>query len=199
MTVKNKFQLKREATYRKLLEAGMACFAEKGYASTTLSDIVARTGQTKGAFYGHFPSKEQLFLHVLDYQMQLTAGWMNVPKQFDPRETTLAEVLAITLERLSQMLGGAENWILVLIDFHLQTKQDPAMQDKLKAKYGEWLGGIEELVAVLQEKGWVAPDKDVREIAMQTIAFNEGYTIFSALFGGTNSHALIQGLVKLME
>jgi len=73
------------------------------------------------------------------------------------------------------------------------------MQDKLKAKYGEWLGGIEELIAVLQEKGWVAPDKDFREIAMQTIAFNEGYTIFSALFGGTNSHALIQGLVKLME
>lgn len=197
--VKNKFQLKREATYRKLLEAGMACFAEKGYASTTLTDIVARTGQTKGAFYGHFQSKEQLFLHVLDFQMQLTAGWMNVPKEYDPKETTLAEVLTITLARLSQMLNGIDNWITVLIDFHLQTKQDPAMQDKLKAKYGEWIDGIRALVVVLQQKGWIAPEKDARLIAMQAIALNEGYTIFSVLFGGTNGDALIQGLVKLME
>jgi AcrR family transcriptional regulator len=196
---KNKFQLKREATYQLLIEAGMTCFAEKGYAATTLGDIVARTGHTKGAFYGHFESKEQLFLHILDYQLQITNGWTNVPEEFSPADTTLEEVLVITLTRLGQMLKGINNWILVLVDFYQQTKHLPEIQAKLKEKYREWVAGIEDLITVLQERGWISREKDTRLIAMQVIAFNEGYTIFSVLFEGTNTDVLIQGLAKLMS
>ncbi|WP_284642987.1 TetR/AcrR family transcriptional regulator [Paenibacillus silviterrae] len=197
--IKNKFQLKREATYKLLVEAGMTCFSEKGYAATTLSDIVARTGHTKGAFYGHFTSKEQLFMHVLDYQIQLTNGWTDIPKQFSPADTTLEEVLSITLLRLGQMVKGFDKWIVVLIDFYQQTKHDPEIHSMLKEKYREWIAGIEALVITLQEKRWIAPDKDPRLIAMQVIAFNEGYAVFSILFGGTDPQAHIQGLVKLMS
>lgn len=198
MLKKNKFQLKREATYKLLIEAGMLCFAEKGYAATTLGDIVERIGHTKGAFYGHFESKEQLFLHILDYQIQLTNGWTDIPKHYSSADTTLEEVLTVTLTRLSQMLKGVDNWILVLVDFYQQTKQNPEIQRLLKEKYGQWVAGIETLIEVLQKQGWISEDKDTRTIAMQVIAFNEGYTVFSILFGGTNPQALIQGLVKLM-
>ncbi|MCU6792349.1 TetR/AcrR family transcriptional regulator [Paenibacillus sp. WQ 127069] len=196
---KNKFQLKREATYQLLVEAGMKCFSEKGYAATTLGDIVARTGHTKGAFYGHFTSKEQLFMHVLDYQIQLTNGWTDIPRQFNPANTTLEEVISITLTRLAQMLKGADNWIVVLIDFYQQTKHDPVVHGMLKEKYREWIAGIEALVNTLQEQGWIPPDKDTRLIAMQVISFNEGYAVFSLLFGGTDPQAHIKGLVKLMS
>lgn len=195
---KNKFQLKREATYKMLLEAGMKCFSEKGYASTTLGDIVARTGHTKGAFYGHFDSKEQLFFHILDYQFEITKGWSKVPLDYSPANTSLEEVITLTLTRLGQMLN-VDNWIVVLADFYHQVKQHPEYQEKLKEKYREWVAGIEDLVAVLQEKGWISKDKDTHMIAVQVIAFNEGYTLFSTLFGGSNPQALIQGLVKLMS
>ncbi|NQX61314.1 TetR/AcrR family transcriptional regulator [Paenibacillus qinlingensis] len=196
---KNKFQLKREATYQLLVEAGMMCFSEKGYAATTLGDIVARTGHTKGAFYGHFTSKEMLFMHVLNYQIQITDGWAEIPKQFNPKDTSLEEVLSITLTRLGQMLKGLDKWIVVLIDFYQQTKHDPEIHSMLKHKYREWIAGIEALVNTLQVQGWIAPDKDVRLIAMQVIAFNEGYAVFSLLFGGTDPIAHIKGLVKLMS
>jgi AcrR family transcriptional regulator len=196
---KNKFQQKREATYKLLLEAGMQCFSEKGYAATTLGDIVERTGHTKGAFYGHFKSKEELFIHLMDYQFEITRGWTDVPKEYSPAETTLEEVIAITLTRLGQMLKGKENWIVVLVDFYLQTKHDPVYSVKLKDKYREWVAGIETLVVVLQEQGWISKDKDARQTAMQIIAFNEGFTIFSLLFGGSNPQAHFQGLIKLMS
>ncbi|MGO4547978.1 TetR family transcriptional regulator [Paenibacillus sp. 2TAB23] len=140
---KNKFQLKREATYQLLLEAGMNCFSEKGYAATTLGDIVARTGHTKGAFYGHFTNKEQLFMHVLDYQLQLTNGWTDIPKQYSPADTTLEEVLSITLTSLGQMVKGVDKWIVVLIDFYQQTKHDSEIHGMLKGKYRKWIAGIE--------------------------------------------------------
>lgn len=196
---KNKFQLKREATYRMLIEAGWHCFAEKGYAATTLGDIVARTGHTKGAFYGHFQKKEELFFHVLDYQIELTEGWWNIPAEYSPADTTLEQVIEHTLTRLGQLLMGIDNWIVVLVDFYQQTKQDAQIQRVLREKYGQWIAGIEKLVLSLQEQGWISKDKDPAPIAMQIIAFNEGYTIFSALFGGTNPRVLIQGLTKLMQ
>lgn len=196
---KNKFQLKREATYRQLLDAGMKCFAEKGFASTTIGDIVARTGHTNGAFYVHFRTKEQLFLQVLDYQLDITSGWSDVPKEYSPANTTLEEVIAITLTRLGDMLMGVDNWIVALVDFYQQTKQDPEIQDLFKAKYRQWIAGIENLVRNLQLQGWIEIDRDPRPIAMQIIAFNEGYSVFSALFGGTDPQVLIQGLVKLLR
>lgn len=196
---KNKFQLKREATYQLLLESGLKCFSEKGYAATTLGDIVERTGHTKGAFYGHFTSKEELFLHILDYQQQLTAGWTDVPKEYSPSNTTLEEVLTITISRLGEMLKGVDNWIVVLVDFAQQTKHIPELQDKLKEKYQEWVAGIENLIRVLQEQGWVSKEKDIHTIAVQVIAFNEGATIFSHLFGANHGQAYIQGLVKIIS
>jgi hypothetical protein len=72
------------------------------------------------------------------------------------------------------------------------------MHGMLKKKYREWVVGIESLVIVLQEQGWLSRDKDTHRIAMQIIAFNEGFTINSVLFGGFDEQALIQGLVKLL-
>lgn len=43
-----------------LVDCAQALFLEKGYEATTVADILARTGLSKGAFYHHFESKEDL-------------------------------------------------------------------------------------------------------------------------------------------
>lgn len=176
----------------------MICFSEKGYAATTLGDIVERTGQTKGAFYGHFQSKEEFFFHIMRYRQSLSSGWTNIPKQFNPADTTLEEVLLATLAQLQQMWKAGSNWILVLVDFYQQTKHDPELHEMLKREYRGWVAEIETYVNVLREQGWISHNKDPHLIAMQIIAFNEGFTTFSVLFGGSNREAFIQGMVKLL-
>lgn len=49
-----------EQTVEKILNAAAALFAEKGYAHTTLQDIIDATGLSKGAVYHHFQSKEEI-------------------------------------------------------------------------------------------------------------------------------------------
>lgn len=199
---KNKFQLKREATYRKLIEAADKCFLEKGFSSTTIGDIVALTGQTNGAFYVHFESKEQLFLHILEYRQELSRGWTETPKQYRPETTTLEEVITISVTRLQDMLKGNENfqnWILVLVDFYLQTKQNPEMRSILEKKYLEWVAGIESFIDALKEQGWVSQEKDSHQLAKQVLAYNDGISMNSVLFGGPDAQAYIQGLVRLLS
>ena len=55
-----------EQTVEKILDAAAALFAEKGYQSTTLQDIIDATGLSKGAVYYHFRSKEEIARKVGD-------------------------------------------------------------------------------------------------------------------------------------
>jgi TetR/AcrR family transcriptional repressor of nem operon len=50
-----------------LLDAALAVIRTKGYSATTIDDICQRAGVTKGAFFHHFASKEQLALSAAGY------------------------------------------------------------------------------------------------------------------------------------
>jgi AcrR family transcriptional regulator len=67
----------------RLLEAGTALFAEKGYASTTVREIVAKAGVSKPVLYYYFKNKEGIFLAILDWaaekQEDLLAEVLDMP------------------------------------------------------------------------------------------------------------------------
>jgi AcrR family transcriptional regulator len=48
-----------------IIEAALACFTRKGYNNTTMDDIVAESGLSKGSLYWYFESKDQLFAESL--------------------------------------------------------------------------------------------------------------------------------------
>ncbi|VTU37981.1 HTH-type transcriptional regulator MtrR [Variovorax sp. PBL-H6] len=49
----------------RIVEAAVQLFATRGYASSTLEEVAAKAGFTKGAVYYYFKSKERLLLDVL--------------------------------------------------------------------------------------------------------------------------------------
>jgi AcrR family transcriptional regulator len=67
----------------RLLEAGTALFAERGYAGTTVQGIVGRAGVTKPVLYYYFESKAGLFRAILDragrMQEELLSGILESP------------------------------------------------------------------------------------------------------------------------
>lgn len=56
-----------EATVQKILDVSLKLFLEKGYEETTILDIVDQLGGlTRGAFYHHFKSKEEVLNAIND-------------------------------------------------------------------------------------------------------------------------------------
>ena len=55
----------KSASKERLLAAAARCFARKGYASCTVTDIAKEAGFAQGAVYVHFKSKEALFLEMI--------------------------------------------------------------------------------------------------------------------------------------
>ena len=60
------------STKRALLDNATQLFADRGYAGTSLDEVVAAAQVTKGALYHHFPSKLALFESVFDRLQEKT-------------------------------------------------------------------------------------------------------------------------------
>ncbi len=64
---------KSDKTKRYILEKSAPLFNQKGYAGTSLSDIMEATGLTKGGIYGNFKNKDEIALAAFDFNMDVLA------------------------------------------------------------------------------------------------------------------------------
>jgi len=58
---------RRQSTRRRILEAAVQVFAERGYHDAAVDDIVRASGTSKGAVYFHFPNKQGIFLALVEF------------------------------------------------------------------------------------------------------------------------------------
>jgi TetR/AcrR family transcriptional repressor of nem operon len=83
------------ATRTKLLDAARDVIRAQGYAATTVDDICAAAGVTKGSFFHHFPSKEQLGIAAIEqFNEAASAIFGSAPysTEPDPRDRVLGYV-----------------------------------------------------------------------------------------------------------
>ena len=66
MDVKDRRVAQGDATRAALIAAARELFGEQGYGDTSIDEVVARAGMTKGAVYHHFDGKEDLFRAVFE-------------------------------------------------------------------------------------------------------------------------------------
>lgn len=98
----------------KLLNAALHVIRAKGYAAATVDDICREAGVTKGSFFHHFKSKDDLALSAAAYWGELTESFFaSAPyhNATDPLERLLgyvdfrAEILAGDLSDYTCLLG----------------------------------------------------------------------------------------------
>lgn len=65
----NKHQLRTEATKKKLLSAAYEVFTRDGFEAARIEDIAALAGFTRGAYYAHFASKNDIFFALLEEKL----------------------------------------------------------------------------------------------------------------------------------
>ena len=56
----------KESTRQRILDAATDVFFEKGYHGAAVDDIVKASQTSKGSFYFHFPSKQDIFFSLVD-------------------------------------------------------------------------------------------------------------------------------------
>jgi TetR/AcrR family transcriptional regulator, transcriptional repressor for nem operon len=63
---------KAEATKTHIIQQAALLFNQKGYAGSSIADIMEATGLKKGGIYNHFKSKDEIALQAFDYAVSVT-------------------------------------------------------------------------------------------------------------------------------
>lgn len=92
-----------ERTRRQLVDSALRLFEENGFDRTPLQQIVADAALTKGAFYHHFQSKEDLLWHIqVEYlEAQIEAATEIVESDDEPIDQIRA-LITLSLEGVSK-------------------------------------------------------------------------------------------------
>lgn len=164
----------RKLTRAKLIDAALQLFSTSGYEHATVDDIAAAAGYSKGAYYFHFSTKDDILLELLrmwteDRSAALTAG-----VEFD----------APTGDAVREMLGGffsyeaAPRWPGVLLEFWAQAVRNPEVSKRLSAAYAGWRKQLETAFASVASTLNITSAEDAAAVAL---AAHDGFAVQTAI------------------
>jgi AcrR family transcriptional regulator len=137
-------QQRGEETRSHILDVAGELFAERGYDATSVADICARAGVTKGAFYHHFAAKQTVFLELRDRWLAPLEAQLTLAR--DPNET-----LPQLLQRVADMArtvfaeAGEDQRQQIFLELLSAARQDPTILPALLApmhRYREWFAQV---------------------------------------------------------
>lgn len=99
-----------EARREALLEAARAIFLEKGYAGTSMDEVVKRTGGSKASVYKYFGNKEGLFAAMFADRCQAFLASLAIP---DAISDNLEATLLLFADRVLTASLGEERIAMV--------------------------------------------------------------------------------------
>ena len=123
----NKHQQRTEATRLALLESARRIFARDGFEASRIEDIAAATGHTRGAFYAHFSTKQDLFFALLEQESNRRTQQVRAAMecQQDPEQRREA------LRKFYVNLISDRQWVMLLLEFKLFALRHPKLRAQL--------------------------------------------------------------------
>jgi len=168
-------------TRERLIESARYLFWERGFAGTSMADLLAHADVNSGSFYHFFESKEALLRAVLDlYLLALRPVIVNpaFAKTDDPAERIFA-ILAGYRERILQT-DCQYGCPLGRLALEIDPENRPA--HKLIAEnFQGWVGAVRECVEQMKDR--LPRDTDADALATYVLAVMEGGVMLSRSYG----------------
>ncbi|MGS0896626.1 TetR/AcrR family transcriptional regulator [Burkholderia stagnalis] len=111
---------------RRMREAALELFSEKGYDRTTAAEIAARAGVTERTFFRHFPDKREVLFNEAELHAGLDAAIAEAPPELGPLEAVVRAFQSVA-PMFEENLPFAESGRAVIA-------QTPALQERQLAK-----------------------------------------------------------------
>jgi AcrR family transcriptional regulator len=154
-------QARSQRTRLRILETSATAFAERGYEGVSLNQLIRESGLTKGAFYFHFASRDELALAAFRHkQQQLVAQIVEV---IDEQAPPLERLATLLRERARLLEQDPTLFAVVRLGIELTLKHGAGSE---YASFSELpLVIFERIVREGQERGEIRPELEPRRTA----------------------------------
>lgn len=128
-------QQRGEETRSRILDAALGAFARYGYDATGVAEICRRAGVTKGGFYYHFPSKQAVFLEMLERWLEGLDAQLEVTRS--GAETVPEKLLCMT-GLIRQVFQEAAGKLPIFLEFLTKAGHSPAVWQATVAPFRKY-------------------------------------------------------------
>ena len=185
----------------RIISESLKLFSLKGFLSTSLDDILKASGSSKGGFYNHFKSKEELFYAVLiqaqkTWREKALYGLNNTSKPVERIKLLLNNYRDRYLVDTENFPGGC---VFVSLSVELDDLR-PHLAQEINKGFVRFKAMIKKLLDESKDAGELA--EDVSTKAVSEMLFS-GMLGASVMYGMDKSKAnldqTIQSLIRYLE
>ena len=180
---------------RAILDAAVPIFERDGYAAASLNQIIAASGLTKGGFYFHFASKQELARAVL---ADHTARWteqVRVETERHPRAVDRLFATPRIIARLAESGGGP----VALRRLTEELAREPALRDEVCGSIRYAVEATAAQFAAAQGEGTIRADLDPDQLAETAVGGFIGAQALTDQLGDGRLAERVESLVRFVR
>ena len=171
---------KAQQTKARIVRQAAELFNQKGYAGSSIADVMQATGLKKGGIYNHFKSKDELALAAFDYAVSLMSQeiWQAVKTKRNAIERlqALASAYLIYIDK-PPIAGGCP-----ILNTAIEADDlDSPLRDRALAAINSWRGLIVRIIQKGIKKQEVRSTVEPDTVATIIICTIEGAIMMSQL------------------
>ena len=171
--------LERHVSKTKILDAALHVIRAKGYEATRIEDVCEAAGLTKGSFFHHFKSKEDLALAAVEYWEEMTGAFFASAPYHQPADP-LDRVLAYVDFRKSILQGGLPDFTCLAGTMVQETYDThPAIREACNRSIGDHAATLVPDIEEAMRQHGVHGDWTAESLALYTQAAIQGAFILA--------------------
>lgn len=134
----------RAMTRERLLTAARSVFARAGFHGASVEEVASEAGFSTGALYSNFEGKEDLFLVLME-------------REIDEHAREIAQAVRTRASVAERAAGGARQWmstierepelLLLFMEFWAYGVRDPQVRPKVAARFAQMRQTLTQLIA----------------------------------------------------
>ena len=160
------------------MQAAASVLARSGFDRATIDDIVREAGFSKGAFYVHFESKENLFWEMLEDRI---SRQQEALRQAVDHSKPMEDSLRTILHAVFGLVREDPLWGSLSMEFGAHAARNEEVRRRLVKMYERWRDLIVEILSASRDAGRMRKDADLNFMATLLIATVEGSIVQSRL------------------
>jgi TetR/AcrR family transcriptional regulator, transcriptional repressor for nem operon len=200
MDHKSTAALPKAGARQNLLDAALSLIREKGYSSTSVDELCAQAGVTKGAFFHHFKSKDALAVAAAKHWSEITGAFFETApyhRHSDPLDRVLGY-----LDFRKAILKGEIAEFTCLVGTMVQEiyGTSPDIRVACEASISGHAAKVEADIAEAMKRHRIRAPWTAESLALHTHAVLQGAFIMAKAKGGpTIAAASIDHLHRYIE
>jgi AcrR family transcriptional regulator len=169
---------KRSAETRNLIfGVALDLFSRMGYEATSVAEICQAAGVSKGAFYHHFPTKQAVFMELLDTWLELLEEQIiEIQKEAENVPQAILNMAGL-LEQVFQQASGR---LPMFLEFWIKASHDPIVWQAIIAPYQRYQEHFKELIEAGIVEGSIKY-KDPEAASRALVAMGVGLLLMGVL------------------